>query len=81
MNRGRKLSGVALSTLLQRMDSDAIAVNGFYSTFRDWAGESTSLPCEVVEHAMAHQFPDKAEAAYSLQKSPLRCFFQAPKVE
>ncbi len=57
-----KLSG--MSMLLRRMDRDAITVHGFRSTFRDWAGESTSFPREVVEHAMAHQLADKAEAAY-----------------
>jgi integrase len=46
------------------MDRDAITVHGFRSTFRDWAGERTSFAREVVEHAMAHQLADKAEAAY-----------------
>ena len=50
--------------LLRRMGRDAITVHGFCSIFRDWAGESTSFPREVVEHAMAHQLADKAEAAY-----------------
>lgn len=50
--------------LLRRMERDAITVYGFRSTFRDWAGESTSFPRKVVEHAMAHQLADKAEAAY-----------------
>ena len=61
---GTKLSGMAMSMLLRRMDRDVITVHGFRSTFRDWAGESTSFPREVVEHAMAHQLADKAEAAY-----------------
>lgn len=63
-NAGRKLSGMAMSMLLRRMGRDAITVHGFRSTFRDWAGETTSFPREVVEHAMAHQLADKAEAAY-----------------
>lgn len=41
-----------------------ITVHGFRSTFREWAGEQSSFPREVIEHAMAHQLPDKAEAAY-----------------
>ena len=49
---------------LRRIGRDEITVHGFRSTFRDWAGESTSFPREVVEHAMAHQLADKAEAAY-----------------
>ncbi len=39
--------------------------HGFRSTFRDWAGETTTHPREVIEHAMAHQLSDKAEAAYA----------------
>jgi integrase len=42
-----------------------ITSHGFRSTFRDWAGEQSAFPREVIEHAMAHQLPDKAEAAYS----------------
>jgi integrase len=61
---GRKLSGMAMPMLLRRMDRHDITVHGFRSTFREWAGECSSFPREVVEHAMAHQLPDKAEAAY-----------------
>ena len=61
---GGKLSGMVMSMLLRRMGRGAITVHGFRSTFRDWAGKSTSFPREVVEHAMAHQLADKAEAAY-----------------
>ena len=50
--------------LLRRMDRDAITVHGVRSKISDWAGESISVPREVVEHAMAHQLADKAEAAY-----------------
>lgn len=63
-NKGHKLSGMAMSMLLRRMDCETITVHGFRSTFRDWAGECTSFPREVIEHAMAHQLPDKSEAAY-----------------
>ena len=41
-----------------------ITAHGFRSTFRDWAGETTAYPREVIEHALAHQLADKAEAAY-----------------
>jgi integrase len=40
-------------------------VHGFRSTFRDWAGESTSHAREVIEAALAHKLKDKAEAAYA----------------
>jgi integrase len=39
--------------------------HGFRSTFRDWAGETTAYPREVIEHALAHQLQDRAEAAYA----------------
>ena len=38
--------------------------HGFRSTFRDWAAEQTSFERLVIEHALAHQLKDKAEAAY-----------------
>lgn len=63
-NKGTKLSGMAMAMLLRRMGQEGITVHGFRSTFRDWAGECTAFPREVVEHAMAHQLADKAEAAY-----------------
>jgi integrase len=42
-----------------------VVTHGFRSTFRDWAGETTAYTREVIEHAMAHQLKDKAEAAYA----------------
>lgn len=63
-NGGGALSGMAMSMLLRRMGRDGITVHGFRSTFRDWAGETTAFPREVVEHALAHQLANKAEAAY-----------------
>lgn len=62
--RGKPLSDMALSMVLRRMNVD-VTVHGFRSTFRDWAGETTAFPREVVEHAMAHQLKDKSEAAYA----------------
>lgn len=59
------LSNMAMLKLLKRMGRADLTVHGFRSTFRDWAGETTSHPREVIEHAMAHQLKDKAEAAYA----------------
>jgi integrase len=61
---GKPLSNMAMAELLKRMERLDITVHGFRSTFRDWAGETTSFPREVIEHALAHQLKDKAEAAY-----------------
>ena len=60
----RPLSSMALAMLLRRMKRDDITVHGFRSAFRDWAGEATAHPREVIEHALAHRLKDKAEAAY-----------------
>lgn len=62
--RGGQLSDMTLSAVLRRMDMD-VTVHGFRSTFRDWAGEFTAHAREVIEHALAHQLKDKAEAAYA----------------
>ncbi|MGH1457214.1 MAG: tyrosine-type recombinase/integrase [Alphaproteobacteria bacterium] len=61
---GKPLSDMALTQLLRRMELDC-TVHGFRSTFRDWAGETTAFPREVIEHALAHKLKDKAEAAYA----------------
>lgn len=45
-------------------DNRVVTPHGFRSTFRDWAGEQSPFPREVIEHALAHQLKDKAEAAY-----------------
>jgi integrase len=61
----RPLSDMALTAVLRRMRRADITVHGFRSTFRDWAGEMTSFPREVIEAALAHRLKDKAEAAYA----------------
>lgn len=61
--KGTALSDATLTAVLKRMGV-AVTAHGFRSTFRDWAGESSSFAREVVEHALAHQLADKAEAAY-----------------
>jgi len=60
---GKPLSDMSLIAVMRRMKVDAVP-HGFRSTFRDWAGESTSYPREVCEHALAHKLADGVEAAY-----------------
>lgn len=62
--KGCALSNMAMLAVLKRMGRSDLTVHGFRSTFRDWAGETTAYPREVIEHALAHQLKDKAEAAY-----------------
>jgi integrase len=62
---GQPLSDMTLAAVLKRMSHADVTVHGFRSTFRDWAGEATAHPREVVEAALAHRLKDKAEAAYA----------------
>lgn len=62
--KGTILSDMTLTAVLRRMGVPVTA-HGFRSSFRDWAGETTAYPREVIEHALAHQLKDKAEAAYA----------------
>jgi len=59
------LSENAMNNVLGSMDRSELTQHGFRSTFRDWAGETTAHPREVIEHALAHSLKDKAEAAYA----------------
>jgi integrase len=62
--RGRPLTNMAMSGVLERLGYDDITVHGFRSSFRDWAAERTNYPHEVAEMALAHAVGDKVEAAY-----------------
>lgn len=64
------LSNMAMNATLRRMKVTDVTVHGFRSSFRDWAGEATEHPREVIEHALAHQLKDKAEAAYHRSTLP-----------
>ena len=62
---GAPLSNMAMLAVLKRMRRTDITAHGFRSTFRDWAGQETHHPREVIEHALAHQLKSKTEAAYA----------------
>ena len=62
---GKPISDMSMTAVLRRMGRDTVTVHGFRSTFRDWAGETTGFPREVIEAALAHGIKDKAEAAYA----------------
>ncbi len=62
--QGKQMSDMTLTAVLKRMDRKDLTQHGYRSTFRDWAGETTSYPREVIEHALAHKLKDQAEAAY-----------------
>ncbi len=78
--RGGQLSDMALSMLMKRQHTAAVAAggkgyldrvskrpavpHGLRSTFRDWVAERTSFPGEMAEVALAHRISNAVEAAY-----------------
>jgi integrase len=62
--KDRPLSDRAMTKALRRMKADTVTVHGFRSSFRDWAGNETSYPRDLIETALAHVIGDKAEQAY-----------------
>lgn len=60
----RPLSTSAMEMLLRRMGKDEYTVHGFRSSFRDWAGDLTDFPRELIETALAHRVGDATERAY-----------------
>ena len=61
---GRPLHDSQLRRLLRELEIAAVP-HGFRSTFRDWAGEETDHPREVIEAALAHVVRNRVEAAYA----------------
>lgn len=61
--RGGQLADMAMTALMRRRGL-AYVPHGFRSTFRDWAGDHTEYPREIVESALAHAVGNRVEAAY-----------------
>lgn len=61
---GAARSNMAMAMLLRRMKHGNITTHGFRSTFRDWAGDATDYPRDLIEAALAHTIQNKAERAY-----------------
>lgn len=59
----RPLSSMALLMIIRRMQLE-ITMHGCRSSFRDWAGETTNYPRDIVELVLAHVNKDRVEAAY-----------------
>jgi integrase len=49
---------------LLRAMRPGVTVHGFRPTFRDWCGDRTNFPRDIVEAALAHRIADQVEAAY-----------------
>jgi integrase len=63
-NPQEALSNMSMAMVLRRMDFSHFTVHGFRSTFRDWAGDKTEFPREIVEQALAHMVGNEVERAY-----------------
>lgn len=63
-SRGDVLSDMAFKSLTLRAGVEGITTHGFRSSFRDWAGDETGFPREVMEAALAHMVGDEFELAY-----------------
>lgn len=61
---GKPLSNMSMEMTLRRMGCDDWTVHGFRSSFRDWAGDCTDFPREIMEMALAHQIGNAVERAY-----------------
>ena len=66
-NWRKPMSDATLTKALRRMGYTE-TVHGFRSTFRDWCSETKNYPNDIVEMCLAHQNPNKVEAAYKRGK-------------
>ena len=62
---GKPIVAMSLRKALHRHGGDGVTVHGFRSAFRDWGGERTNAPRELLEVALAHAIGDETEAAYA----------------
>lgn len=64
-NDGDKpISDMTMTKLLRDDGITGVTVHGFRSAFTDWAAETTDVPKEVADKALAHKLPNRVEAAY-----------------
>ena len=59
---GKPIVAMSLRKALARHGGDGFTVHGFRSAFRDWGGERTNAPRELLEVALAHAIGDATEA-------------------
>jgi len=61
--RNKPLSIMATEIVLRSMQIENATVHGLRSSFRDWVGNETGYPRDLIETAFAHVIGDKAEQA------------------
>jgi integrase len=68
---GHPVGANAARDLAQAINPD-ITVHGFRSTHRDWGGDETNHPREVIEHALGHKVGNDVENAYRRGRALLK---------
>jgi integrase len=61
----KPIAALTLRKALARHGGGDFTVHGFRSAFRDWGGERTSAPRELLEVALSHAIGSQTEAAYA----------------
>lgn len=61
---GKPISDTAMVKALRAASGGTETLHGLRSTFRDWAGDATNHPRDIIETALAHILKNKTEAAY-----------------
>ncbi|MDK1372947.1 MULTISPECIES: site-specific integrase [unclassified Sinorhizobium] len=61
---GAPVSDTAMMKSLRAASDGKGTLHGFRSSFRDWAGDMTHHPRDVIEAALAHTIGNATEAAY-----------------
>jgi integrase len=61
---GKPISDTAMVKALRAASGGTETLHGLRSSFRDWAGDATHHPRDIIEGALAHTLRDKTEAAY-----------------
>jgi len=63
---GGALNKMELPRVMDRLgQKDVTTVHGFRSSFRDWAGETTTFAHDICEAALAHSRGDATVQAYA----------------
>jgi integrase len=67
--KGQGLSNMSMLELMRGMglkdaNGEVCVPHGLRSTFRDWAGESTGFPHDILEACLAHKRKDRTHASY-----------------
>ena len=66
--RDRPLDEKAMREILRKI-KPGVTVHGFRSTFRDWAGDETDFPRDLIEECLAHSVGNAVERAYRRRSS------------